>query len=401
MAGGRYRRAVGVGRGLASALLVLSVVVTAHARSLSDDLGVFQPGFVTITPAILQLQRALARATDFPATTTTPGISFWFDPASGAYERIPGPLGPAFLERAETVGRGRFDVAATYLFARFTRLDGEDLSDRLSSRFVSVSGDLVVPQRVETRDFSLTSHVIYLSATYGVTADADVNLLLPIYATAMDGERRFSVVGQAGGFESLDANAFGPGDLLLRGKYRFLDRDGWGMAAGLTLHFPTGNEDDFQGIGDMLVTPSLVASWQSATLDLHGSFGVDIDGSDLARSGVRYGVGASYAVVERLTLLLDVVGTSGFADDDITFFVPDPRLVTIRGEFDPPISARATANGTEFLTTLPREDVVDLAVGLKVILVRDLIWFMGVIVPLTEDGARADVIPTGGLQYGF
>jgi hypothetical protein len=383
------------------AFLILLAAGAADAESLSQRLGVFQPGFVTITPAILQLQRALARATDFPATTTTPGIIYQFDPAAGAFERIQGPLGPAFLERAETVGQGRFDLAAAYLYAHFTHFDDDTLSQRLSSRFVAVSGNLVVPQRVETRDFSLTSHVTYLSATYGVTSDLDVNLLLPIYYTVMDGDRRFSVLGQPGDFESLDADAFGPGDLLLRAKYRFLDRNSWGLAAGLTLHLPTGNEDDFQGIGDTVVTPSIVASWQSTRWDLHGSFGVDINAGDLNRSGVRYGIGASFAVLDRLTLLADVVGTSGFTSDDITFFVPDPRLVTIRGEFDPPVQARAVANGTQFVTTLPPENVVDLAVGFKVILVRNLVWFSGVIVPLTRDGARASVIPTGAIQYEF
>src|SRR4030095_6966561 len=178
-----------------------------------------------------------------------------------------------------------------------------------------------------------------------------------------------------GDFESLDADAFGPGDLLLRAKYRFLDRNTWGLAAGLTLHFPTGNEDNFQSIGDTVVTPSIVASWQSARWDVHGSFGVDIKAGDLDRSGVRYGVGASFAVLERLTLLADVVGTSGFASQDITFFVaaarlgrhawltevvgpgrfpshdfsfsaPAPRLLPIRGKFHPPVQARAVGNGT-------------------------------------------------------
>jgi hypothetical protein len=382
-------------------MLAILAAAPTQATSLSERLGVFQPGFVTITPAILQLQRSLARATDFPATTTTPGITYRYDPTAGAFERVPGPLGPAFLERAETVGAGRAELSATYLYARFNRFDGESLSEALSSRFVAVAGNLVVPERVETRDFSLSSHVFYFSGTYGVTGDLDVNLLLPVYYTTMDGERRFSVASNTGSFESLDDDAFGPGDLLLRAKYRFIDRNTWGVAAGLTLHFPTGNEDNFQGIGSMVVTPSIVGSWQSTRLDVHGSLGVDINATSLVRSGVRYGVGASFAALQRLTVLADLVGTSGFSTEDVTFFVPDPRLVTIRGEFDPPITARQVGNGTEFLTTLDREDVLDLAMGFKVILAHDLILFMGVIVPLTQDGARAPAIPTGGLQYGF
>jgi hypothetical protein len=385
---------------LLASLLLLSTA-SVRAASLSDTLGIFQPGTVTITPSILRLQRALAQATDFPATTTTPGYTYRYDPASGAYVRVTGTLGPAFLERAETIGAGHVDLSVSYLHARFTHINGETLSESLSSKFLAKSGSLIVPQRIQTRDFSITSNVVYFSATYGVDDRTDVNLLLPVYYTSMQGERRFSVLGQPGEFESLDGNAFGPGDLLLRGKRRFLEGDSWDLAAGLTLHLPSGSEANFQGTGDVVVTPSLVASWIGPAMEVHGSFGIDIDSTDLQLSGVRYGVGVSWAPLERLTLLTDLVGTSGFSAEDLSFFVADRRLVSIRGEFDPPLVARAVGNGTEFTTTINRTDVLDLAFGVKVNVFGDLICFASAIVPLTEDGARASVIPAGGIQYGF
>ena len=385
---------------LGSLLLLLPAAV--RAASLSHTLGIFQPDTVTITPSILRMQRALAQATDFPATTTTPGFTYRYDPASGAYVRVTGTLGPAFLERAETIGAGHVDLSISYLHARFTHINGETLSESLSSKFLVKSGSLIVPQRIETRDFSITSNVVYFSATYGLDDRTDVNLLLPVYYTSMQGERRFSFFGQPGDeFESLDGNAFGPGDLLLRGKRRFLEGDSWDVAAGLTLHLPSGSEANFQGTGDVTVTPSLVASWIGPAVEVHGSAGIDIDSTDLQRSGVRYGVGASWAPLERLTLLTDLVGTSGFSTEDLSFFVADRRLVSIRGEFDPPLVARAVGNGTEFTTTINRTDVVDLAFGVKVNVFGDLICFASAIVPLTEDGARASVIPAGGIQYGF
>jgi len=385
---------------LLASLLLLSTA-SVRAASLSDTLGIFQPGTVTITPSILRLQRALAQATDFPATTTTPGYTYRYDPASGAYVRVTGTLGPAFLERAETIGAGHVDLSVSYLHARFTHINGETLSESLSSKFLAKSGSLIVPQRIQTRDFSITSNVVYFYATYGVDDRTDVNLLLPVYYTSMQGERRFSVLGQPGEFESLDGNAFGPGDLLLRGKRRFLEGDSWDLAAGLALHLPSGSEANFQGTGDVVVTPSLVASWIGPAMEVHGSFGIDIDSTDLQRSGVRYGVGVSWAPLERLTLLTDLVGTSGFSADDLSFFVADRRLVSIRGEFNPPLVARAVGNGTEFTTTINRTDVLDLAFGVKVNVFGDLICFASAIVPLTEDGARASVIPAGGIQYGF
>jgi hypothetical protein len=383
-----------------AAVLVLSAG-PALGKSLSDTLGVFQPGTVTITPAILQLQQELARATDFPATTTTPGFVYRYDPESGAYVRVTGTLGPAFLERAETIGAGKFDLAFSYLYARFTRTDDESLSQALSSKFLSTAGSLVIPQRIDTRDFALTSHVMYFSATYGIDDETDVNLLLPLYYTVMDGKRRFSVLGQFGDFESLDDNAFGPGDLLLRAKRRFFEHGSWDVAAGFAMELPSGSAANFQGLGDVVLGPSLIASWIGPSVEAHGSFGIDINAGDLQRSGVRYGLGVSYAPIERFTVLLDLVGTSGFSQDDVSFFVPDPRLVSIRGEFNPPLQAKAVGNGTEFTTTLERLDVVDLAIGVKVNVWRNLICFASAIVPLTNDGPHADVIPTGGIQYGF
>jgi hypothetical protein len=389
-----------VTRRLVAAVLVLSAG-PALGKSLSDTLGIFQPGEVTITPAILQLQQELARATDFPATTTTPGFVFRYDPESGAYERVTGTLGPAFLERAETIGAGRFDLAFSYLYARFTRTGDESLSQALSSKFLSTEGSLVIPQRIDTRDFALTSHVMYFSATYGIDDETDVNLLLPLYYTVMDGKRRFSVLGQFGDFESLDDSAFGPGDLLLRAKRRFFETGSWDLAAGFAMELPSGSAANFQGLGEVVLGPSLIASWIGPSVEAHGSFGIDINAGDLQRSGVRYGLGVSYAPIERFTVLLDLVGTSGFSQDDVSFFVPDRRLVSIRGEFNPPLQARAVGNGTEFTTTLERLDVVDLAIGVKVNVWGNLICFASAIVPLTNDGPHADVIPTAGIQYGF
>src|SRR5262249_31680185 len=153
-------------------------------------------------------------------------------------ERVTGTLGPAFLERAETIGEGRFDLAFSYLYARFTRTDDESLSAALSSKFLSKEGSLIIPQQIDTRDFALTPHVMYFSATYGIDDETDVTLLLPLYYTVMDGKRRFSVLGQFGDFESLDDNAFGPGDLLLRAKRRFFETGSWDVAAGFAMELP-------------------------------------------------------------------------------------------------------------------------------------------------------------------
>ena len=50
---------------------------------------------------------------------------------------------------------------------------------------------------------------------------------------------------------------------------------------------------------------------------------------------------------------------------------------------------------------VPRSDVVDLALGVKLNLVGTLVGFASAIVPVTSDGLRADVIPPAGFEWSF
>jgi hypothetical protein len=51
--------------------------------------------------------------------------------------------------------------------------------------------------------------------------------------------------------------------------------------------------------------------------------------------------------------------------------------------------------------TLDRTDIVDVAVGVKFAIVGSLVAFASAIVPITDDGVRADVVPAGGLEMSF
>jgi outer membrane putative beta-barrel porin/alpha-amylase len=68
---------------------------------------------------------------------------------------------------------------------------------------------------------------------------------------------------------SVDDDATGVGDLLLRTKYHFLSLNGFNLASGLSLRLPTGDEDDFQGLGDVVVTPYLTVSQEYGRFDFH------------------------------------------------------------------------------------------------------------------------------------
>jgi hypothetical protein len=66
-----------------------------------------------------------------------------------------------------------------------------------------------------------------------------------------------------------------------------------------------------------------------------------------------------------------------------------------------PPALPSTFSGHTLISTIPRTDVVELAVGLKFSLVGGAVAYLSAIVPLTHQGLQASVIPTGGLEYTF
>ena len=264
---------------------------------------------------------------------------------------------------AITLGRGKYDLGFGYAYLNFAKLNGKDLEDALTIRRIGLRTDR----------FDLTSHVFTLSVTRGLTDHLDVNLLLPLFFTALDlratntdrASTKFAATGLT------ESSALGVGDIFLRGKYRFGELLGADLAAGLKLRLPSGNEGDFQGRGRTTVTPSLIASRTWGPLEGHTSLGVEADTDPVEASRARYELGGVFNIVEHVAIFADVVGNSKFTGGET---LPIP---------------------------FPRTDIVDGIVGLKVEVGRRGLGYLAVRGPLTQDGLRADVIPSGGFELVF
>jgi hypothetical protein len=50
--------------------------------------------------------------------------------------------------------------------------------------------------------------------------------------------------------------------------------------------------------------------------------GVDINAEDTERSRVRYGAGVTFQTIEQVAFLLDIIGSSNIADQDISAPIP-------------------------------------------------------------------------------
>jgi len=330
---------------------------------------------------IATLERVAAASADRPPTATTPGFLYRFNPELGTPQRIDVALGPVFAEPAETVGARTIDASLTYLYSDFTNLGGESLADALGGLNFDPEADTLL--RVDVKKFTLVSNTLLLSSTYGLTDRWDVNVLLPLIFTHMELKATSLLdVGLVGEFtEQVDTSQdkFGPGDVLVRTKYRLPDYASFKFASLLSVRLPTGNEDNFQGLGDVVVTPQLVVARNIGPHDVHLNCGVDVNATNLEASRVRYAAGAGLYLTSALSALVDVIGTSSLS------------TVSFTEQF-----------GTQSVSgTVARTNIVDVYAGFKTVLPKNLLLNLGALVPVTNDGLRAAVVPVAGVQATF
>ena len=170
------------------------------------------------------------------------------------------------------------------------------------------------------------------------------------------------------------------------------------MAAALSIRLPAGASEDLHGFGDTAVTPSVVASHTFGPHEVHGSLGLELNADDAERDRARYALGASLRPFDRVAFLLDVLGSSSFTEDIFDLRAPAGHRFPQQAFGAIGIVA---GSATRIVALVPRSDVVDLALGLKVHPCETLIGFASVIVPMTRDGLRADLMPAVGLETSF
>ncbi len=291
---------------LVSLLLHIGAVPSraASLASLFDEVIRFE-GQLAPFPAyrrelesvIVSFQRNAVRTADFVATATTPGFGYMWDPETGSFKRTETSRGSVFIEPAATVGARAWYLSFAYLYSNFTQLDGTPLEESLD-QLRNVRGPNQLD--IQTNTFDFRSQVFAFSSTYGITNRWDVNLLVPVFLTTLhlSGRSALLVPGAAPFIDNFDANEtkLGIGDILLRTKYRFQDQLGIQMAAGFILRVPSGNPDNFQGLGDVTLTPMFIAQRAVGPHLLQANLGVEVNAGDVAQSRARYAVGATFQI---------------------------------------------------------------------------------------------------------
>lgn len=107
--------------------------------------GSLQPGPAVATTLVDQFNRLFAPvsqevansfARSYPLIAASAGVTYRFDPVTASFEREAGMAGQIFLEQADPIGRGRWNLGVSYQRA---------VLDTLT--FDHLAADAVLPRR--------------------------------------------------------------------------------------------------------------------------------------------------------------------------------------------------------------------------------------------------------------
>ena len=340
-----------------------------------------------------------------PLPSSSGAFSYAWDSEVDSFVRFEQSLGAGFGERAQTLGKGRFNVGLSYQHVDFSTLAGDSLDNLITVQPAFSKGYLVTPgdkaifgdDIIRTQlDMSFTFDLFYLSAAYGLTDSIDVSLALAVNHAHMEGTATATTLDPAGngglsnvaqfspdqvgliqngtgpicgqGFRCATArfneSATGTGDLFLRAKWHVADTWLVDIALAEVLTLPTGNADELLGFHDPTFTPWFIASKSIGRVSPHLNLGYSFRSAEDV-SQAQWIVGADVLTTRWLTLSGDFLGYHDDKRDGIN------------------------------------DNVIQSAVGFKLNPWGGLVLNASFQFPLNTDGIRADVIYTGQIEYNF
>ena len=354
-----------------------------------------------------------------PLPSLASGFTYEFDPSLGVFSRSTQSFGPIMAERAETIGANRTSFGVAFEHSGFDTIEGLNL-DKVPGVFTHDDFELREGREdlVTTRN-SIDASVDQFTAfvTYGLTDRLDVSLAVPFVSTELlvVSEATIQRIGtenpEVHFYQMADGtlgdrriftafgSARGIGDLTIRLKGRLWKGATSGVALGLDLRVPSGDEENLLGAGAPGVKPFVAWSASYDTFSPHVNFGYLWNGSSILAGDpvteqsadlpdqFTYIVGAEFGVSSRLTFAFDVLGQH---------VTDSPRLV--RQDFRaqdgvsvfPDISFRNESFGE-----------TNAAVGLKLGLLENLLLDLNLLFQLDDNGLRDKVTPLFGAEYAF
>ena len=354
-----------------------------------------------------------------PLPSPASGFTYQFDPSLGVFQRTTQSFGPILAERADTIGARRVSVGFAFQRFTFDTVEGLDLR-QVPAVFTHDNAFLLGGRE----DVVATTNAIEASVaqattfvTVGITDRFDVSVAVPVVSNSLkvvseatihrlgttdplthffrqsDGEvgvrRIFTAVGRATGL----------GDLMVRMKHSVQKGASSGVAVGLDVRIPTGDEMNLLGSGTAGLQPFGIWSGTFQRVSPHVNASYKWNGSSVLAGNpargesadfpdqVGYAAGADVSVNPRVTLAFDLLGV---------YVINAERL---RRETFRALDGRSVFPNIVF--TRDSMNSLSGACGLKVSLLDRLLVDVNLLFKLDEHGLRDKVTPLIGIEYAF
>ena len=367
-----------------------------------------------------------AQLSSYPLPSPGGGFTYSYDPSAGVFSRSSDSFGPIFGERAETIGKGKFNLGVNYGHYVFQKIGDVDLRNgdmRLVFNHADTNGDHSDEQPFFEGDvitaiisMNVESNVTAIVMSYGINDRLDFGAAIPMVDVNVKAQADLTVQRIATGFASdihrftnltshdvitRSGTASGVGDISLRLKYHVLKTSHAGIAFALDGRLPTGESRDLLGTGAARVGGQFIVSGSAGKFSPHLNLGYakngKSDGVDLPDE-MTYTAGFDLAATPRVTFAADVLGTR-LKDSGLVRVVPT--------DFEANTSADP-ANPHIIHATFPRLQVQRGSatthlgsIGVKINPFGNLLLTVNGLFTLAGDGLKTRFSPMIGADYSF
>jgi hypothetical protein len=390
--------------------------IVAHTPVFVDD-----PTVVATTGLINQVSQQIGSGVStFPLASSAGGFTYGYDPALGTFSRTTPTFGPAFAERAATVGKGKLSFGMNYVHASYDTLDGLNLQNG-AIKFNLLHQVLNPPSYVQgdviqaSLAMNLVTDTTAFFVNYGVSNRLDIALAVPIVRVNMDLTYHAAILDFAthvvsptthlfdNGTKTKDissqGSASGVGDVIVRAKYSLSKSGPVGTAVGLDVRLKTGDKNNMLGSGVTQTELFLIASGNAGDrVSPHANVGYTFAGGNSVTTvsdQFNYVGGLELNVTPRVTVVGDFVGRR---------FKNALRLSDTTTPHTFQQGQNAPMETTMLETAAVTQDSLNSVLGtagVKFNPWRNLLVSAHLLFPLSDAGLRSKLIPVVGFDYAF
>ena len=320
-----------------------------------------------------------------PVSSSSGGFTYRFDSTLGTVIRSSDSFGPFYTERSLTAGVNRASFGVGYQSTQYDTIDGRDLRDGTLVSTAATLRGASEPFDIETVSLRIRTDTMTLTGNYGVADRVDVGVAIPLVRLSLEGERVDVYRGQTFLQASGSASASGLGDIVARVKYNVLRQGPSGLAIGAETRFPTGDEDNLLGTGELSFTPRVIGSVEGATVGFHGELSYTLHS---VSNALGYGAALTVAAAPRFTIIGELFGRriEGLGRL-LSTTAPHPRLI-----------------GVDTIRLTGTDETADRIVavgGFKWNVTGTWLVTANVLRSITDVGLNAGWVPTVTFDYSF